>query len=176
MLFFKRSAFICFVCLAGHAIAAFVLPTLNITTFPFANESKTKARAAISFHNHNHGYFSTHFGNLKMGTQWCSPAACCPSSLQQQWAQHSFLHTHHSVLLVGYSQWGREGKWLSWGSSGSTIWFCYEPKAAFMGEACKLRITTYIFPCDSGISNERRGDDPPAQLMRSDGWNLYHCE
>lgn len=56
---------------------------------------------------------------------------------------------------------------------------CYEPKAAFMGEACKLRITTYlsVLQCDSGISKERRGDDPPAQLMTSDGWNLlYHCE
>lgn len=41
-----------------------------------------------------------------------------------------------------------------------------------MGEACKLRITTYlsVLQCDSGISKERRGDDPPAQLMTSDMW------
>lgn len=34
--------------LAGHAIAAFVLPKQSVTTSPFANESKNKDGAAIT--------------------------------------------------------------------------------------------------------------------------------
>lgn len=75
---------------AGHAIAAFVLFRLNITTFPFAKESKTKAKAAISFYNQDVAVFQLHFGSLpKMGTQWHSLHA----------ASHHYNSSEHNIPL-----------------------------------------------------------------------------
>lgn len=92
--------------LAGHAIAAFVLPTLNITTF--AKESKTKARAAIAFFNHP-SHWLLFNSILAAFLRWAHSGVhqLHAASHHYNSSEHNiplhFVYIHYSVLLVGYS-------------------------------------------------------------------------